>query len=570
MQHSHGEGPFGTKHVTSSPSPAAGNHMSPASNASPLPGMHPKSTGLLPPAGTNSPATGMQLPLGTQMPVSSSASPLHAPAGGFGSTGSISSRLGPPHQQHPFAPSPLHSNASSLMLKPNEVESREKNSMHNVPQPPPIMNGYLPSFVSTSAQSTSTSGASRISPHQNVVNIPATTPGSGLPPPPPHLSAANNSKSSLAVSTCASLHSLSAPPPPTSTTMASAKIAHSNSGNIPLIQNSAAGFVPGGLPPGLPPGVAPPPGMLSGALGPNGISPMLLHTSPYRPPYSNYPLYAPYSSLPHSPYLPPAVPSPSASPRTSRESPMMTQIGKTSGIRPPTPVSQPSVSVPCQLPAPANNNNGGVSITSSAVISSVSTAAPAHTSLTTTGSLSNPLQTGLPPTSVAPHLLHHPHLPYPTSLQLTQPILSAPPNLPPPSVGHSHTIANVTTTTSAVTPLSASLSSGNSIPSSSLNRDGPQLLPPPPPHLLTHPHLTQPHIPPIPSHMLPPHPALLRGASPTTVNNGNHSTTIGGVHTTLSNTTMASSSSSSSSVIHKVISPKSESPSKERNDVSYR
>lgn len=58
----------------------------------------------------------------------------------------------------------------------------------------------------------------------------------------------------------------------------------------------------------------------------------------YRSGYPGYPLYAPYNNIHHSPYLP-AVPSPSASPRTvdsrtSRESPLI-NVSKT--VRPITP-----------------------------------------------------------------------------------------------------------------------------------------------------------------------------------------------------------------------------------------
>lgn len=59
----------------------------------------------------------------------------------------------------------------------------------------------------------------------------------------------------------------------------------------------------------------------------------------YRSGYPGYPLYAPYSNL-HHPYLPPAVSSPSASPRTvdsrgNRESPLI----NSKGMRPLTPNS---------------------------------------------------------------------------------------------------------------------------------------------------------------------------------------------------------------------------------------
>lgn len=62
---------------------------------------------------------------------------------------------------------------------------------------------------------------------------------------------------------------------------------------------------------------------------------------PYRSLYPSYPLYAPYSNLHHSPYLPPAVQSPAASPRTiesrtSRESPL---VSSSKSVRPITPSS---------------------------------------------------------------------------------------------------------------------------------------------------------------------------------------------------------------------------------------
>lgn len=78
----------------------------------------------------------------------------------------------------------------------------------------------------------------------------------------------------------------------------------------------------------------------------NGVAPMILggtngQIPPYRPGYPNYPLYAPYSNLHHSPYLPPAVPSPAASPctidsRTNRESPL---ILSNKSMRPATPTN---------------------------------------------------------------------------------------------------------------------------------------------------------------------------------------------------------------------------------------
>lgn len=69
--------------------------------------------------------------------------------------------------------------------------------------------------------------------------------------------------------------------------------------------------------------------------GTNGTIPPPYH----RTAYPGYPLYTPYSNLHHSPYLPPAVPSPSVSPRTqdsrtNRESPL---ILSAKPVRPITP-----------------------------------------------------------------------------------------------------------------------------------------------------------------------------------------------------------------------------------------
>lgn len=595
--------------MAGSPSPVTGNLMSPAplppsqSNASPLPGMHPKSGHPSSQVGTNSPAS-MQLPPGAQMPPSSTGTNIMAgPPGAFSGAGSINSRLGPPPPTHPFPPSSLHSSVNSqqqqppppqqslMSMKQNEAENRDKMGAHNVgphggPVPPTMMNGYLPQFAGSGVGQ---HPGSRISPHAN-----ATPPGpQGLQPPhhqqqqQPQSSASSISKpSSLPITTSAPFHpsSLASSMPSshgpvssaaahsTVTSMAKFSTISSSSSGMPPIQ-TAPGIFPGGLPPGLPPGVAPP-GMIPGAMPPNGISPMLLHSSQYRPPYPNYPLYAPYSGLPHSPYLPPAVPSPSASPRTSRESPMMQQMSKPPSLRPPTPVSQSSSSA--NTPGPLGQSGSGTSTPTS----STPTTVPTPTSATS--SAGNLSQHGLPPTStMAPHMLHHPHLPYPQSLQLQPQILGGPlpgshhPSVsgglmpPHPSVSHSaHSIASVTTTTSASTPLSATLSGGASgLPSSSpLTRDGTQLLAPPHPHLLGHPHLGPPHMPPLPPHMLPPHPALLRGASPTTPISS--SSSIPSSQPPPPSSIGTTTPTSSTSVIHKGISPQTESPSKERNDSS--
>lgn len=586
------ESPFGSKHITGSQSPATGNLMSPAplqssqSNVSPLQSMHQKSGHPPSQIPSNSPAN-MQLQPGSQIQTSSTGTNLMAgPPGSFNTAGSISSRLGPPPPTHPFPPSPLHSSTNSqqqqalIALKQNETENRDKSS-HSGLAPPPIMNGYLPQFANNGAgQHAQSNAASRISPHANSMPSTATPPGpQGIPTSHqpnqilPQSSGASISKpSSLSTTTSASFHSSSLPSsmptshPSSSSAVTSiakfANISSSNSGMPPI--QTGAGLFPGGLPPGLPPGVAPP-GMIPGAIPPNGITPMLLHSSPYRPPYPNYPLYAPYSGLPHSPYLPPAVPSPSASPRTSRESPMMQQMSKPPSLRPPTPVSQSSNTG--HSSGPIGNSGSG----SSTPTSSTPTTVPTPTSAASTAA--NLSQHGLPPSSMAPHILHHPHLPYPQSLQMQQQILGGPmpPShhqplsaglLPHPSVSHSaHSIANVTTTTSASTPLSATISGGSSglSTSSPLVKDGTQLLAPPHPHLLGHPHLAPPHMAPLPPHMLPPHPALLRGASPTTpISSNNTNTQPPSIGTT--------TPTSSTSVIHKGVSPQTESPSKERSD----
>lgn len=603
--HASSDSPFGPKHLSGSPSSTTGNLMSPAPpppNASPLPGMHPKSaTGLPPQAVTSNSPANMQMPSGAQIPPSATGSPLlGGVAGGFNSAGSISSRLGPPPPTHPFPPSSLHSNVNTpttLGLKPSEsAESRDKVSHGGIsgPVPPPMINGYLSPFVTSGGgQNPQTSGVSRISPHPNAIPANATPPTTGLTPSSmsatsgtankvsiaitsssPHSSSASSTTTSTATQQQPSSSSGSTLPPSSIATSTLSKFPPHSSSGLPPIQSTAGIFGPGGLPHGLPPGVGHP-GMLPGGIPPNGISPMLLHASPYRPPYPNYAaLYAPYSGLPHSHYLPPAVPSPSASsPRTSRESPMMSQMAKPPSLRPPTPVSQSSSSTPVQTSSaqPSSISGSSTPTTTSTTPTTVST--PTPTSMPPTSvSLSHGVPpSGLPTSSMASHLLHHPHLPYPASLPIPQQILGGPPFSHPQSamahhhlsVSHppAHSIASVTTTASTTTPLSATLSgtmnSGLNPPT--MSREGAQILHPPPPHLLTHPHLGPPsHMPPLPPHMLPPHSALLRGASPTTTQSSSQPSQP---------PSATSTATSSSSVIHKGISPQqSESPSKERSD----
>lgn len=251
---------------------------------------------------------------------------------------------------------------------------------------------------------------------------------------------------------------------------------------------------------------------------------------------------------------------------------MMSQVAKPPSLRPPTPVSQSSASSSSSTPgqmAQQQNSASGSSTPTSSTPATVST----PTSMTvTSASLSHSAPAGLPTSSMASHLLHHPHLPYPASLPIPQQILGGPPFPHPPSamthpLSVSHpphsSIASVTTTTAAAsTPLSATLS-GSAMTSGlnppAMSRDGTQILHPPPPHLLTHPHLGPPHMPPLPPHMLPPsHSGLLRGASPTTTPTSSQAPPPP--------PSTNSTASSSASVIHKGISPQSESPTKERSD----
>lgn len=89
---------------------------------------------------------------------------------------------------------------------------------------------------------------------------------------------------------------------------------------------------------------------------------------PYRQGYAPYALYAPYiaAHMHHSnPYIPPAIPSPSASPRTvdsrtNRESPMV----NSKGIRPMTPTTINN-GVLSQLSVPQTNAQSGSSSSSS-------------------------------------------------------------------------------------------------------------------------------------------------------------------------------------------------------------
>ncbi|KAH8332297.1 hypothetical protein KR067_009294, partial [Drosophila pandora] len=131
----------------------------------------------------------------------------------------------------------------------------------------------------------------------------------------------------------------------------------------------------------------------------NAGLPMLIHGPQYRAPYANYPLYSPYNSINHGPYLPPIVPVPppnllasqlrTLENRHSRESPATTKVTLASNITLPQCVSMASIrSVTPQ------NNNGSISICVSQ---------PGLLTVTTAGSFHSINSTA--------HSLNHSHIP---------------------------------------------------------------------------------------------------------------------------------------------------------------
>lgn len=516
--------------------------------------------------------------------------------GGFG----VSSRLGsvPPmhHLQSGF--SSATATNSCVGVKPIEVIGTSDVPIpKSIAAPPPVMNGFLPTFMPGTG---STQNSVRISPHMGHM-APVT---SGMPPisvvPLTSTSTApttgipgsvtnSNVTMALPVTVAASSASMtpvtmsSMPKGPyvVSATPASTMSSSASAPNHGMFVQANPAIALAGAPP-----------MLGGV--PNGIAPMLIH-SPYRTPYPGYPLYAPYSGLPHSPYLPPAVPSPNASPRTidartGREIQPVAPSPKviSTGMRPVTPVSSSTA-----VSAAPVSCSGGTTIAAPPPPATLSSVQMPMSGLPP-GSVPGP---GLPPGQQTTHLLHH--LPYGANPH-------GPPQSVPSSAGfpmsivapnNSHIYSsganssgnntNNTNTTTTTSMANATALSGNSNNSGSgghssgnggsmgggnttiqLQRgDSSHLLPPPPPHMLSHPNLPPPpnhvaggqHIPPIPHMLMHPQHGMLRGISPSTANTNSSNNSalplIGGP--------------TSSSVIQRVISPKSENPNRER-DIAYR
>lgn len=516
--------------------------------------------------------------------------------GGFG----VNSRLGPAPPMHHLQSgfSSVQATSSSVGVKPIDVTGTTDVPIpKSIAAPPPVMNGFLPAFMPGNA---STQNNVRISPHMghmapvtsgmppiSVVPITSTStaPITGIPGSVTNsnvtMSLPVTVASSSASMTPVTMSSMPKGPYVVSAAPASTMSSSASAPNHGMFVQANPAIALSGAPP-----------MLGGV--PNGIAPMLIH-SPYRTPYPGYPLYAPYSGLPHSPYLPPAVPSPNASPRTidtrtGREIQSVAPSPKviSTGMRPVTPVSSSTAASAAPVSC-----SGGTTIAAPPPPATLSSVQMPMSGLPP-GSVPGP---GLPPGQQTTHLLHHipyganPHGP-PQSVPSSA---GFPMNIGAPNNSHiyssgAHSSGNNTNTTTTASVANATALSSNSNNSGNSSNgghssasgvsigggnttmqlqrgDSSHLLPPPPPHMLSHPNLPPPpshvaggpHMPPIPHMLMHPQHGMLRGISPSTANTNSSNNSalplIGGP--------------SSSSVIQRVISPKSENPSRER-DIAYR
>ncbi|KAH8399834.1 hypothetical protein KR215_003388, partial [Drosophila sulfurigaster] len=316
-------------------------------------------------------------------------------------------------------------------------------------------------------------------------------------------------------------------------------------------------------------------------LGGAGGHPMLIQSTPYRTPYANYSLYAPYNSVAHGhgQYLPSVLPivapntSSASSPHrnsSSREPqppppPSGTGAGATSLKAPVTSTTTSQHQQPPQQPQQQQLNVSGISVLRPVtplggyVISS--SGATTTTAATTTASV--PLVNSTHP----PH--PHPH------------------NL---SVYAAGGVFGVSSTTGPAITTTATQLSAPVVTSVDVTQQ-PQLLPSAPPasqmlsqsgypsaHHLTPQLLTSysqfapPAAPPTQQHQSPSVRCSTTSAMSTGNNNNSNSVvTVQNVMTTMSSTSSINTpiaASSSSSVIQKTLSPKSDSPSRDR-DVNY-
>ncbi|XP_032311887.1 nuclear pore complex protein DDB_G0274915 isoform X4 [Drosophila ananassae] len=270
----------------------------------------------------------------------------------------------------------------------------------------------------------------------------------------------------------------------------------------------------------------------------NAGLPMLIHGPQYRAPYANYPLYSPYNSINHGPYLPPIVPVPppnllasqlrNLENRHSRESPATTKVTLASNITLPQCVSMASIrSVTPQ------NNNGSISICVSQ---------PGLLTVTTAGSFHSINSTA--------HSLNHSHIP--NSI-----------NVPAFANG----------ACGAAAPRSCTITSGlSSLSVTALPAVLAQTLPPPPTQIFsqTGNFSSIPQILPTQPHQVTPistqHQTIMRNENSVAASTNTASNISLSIPTVQSSTTAITSCSSSvsasslspTSVIQKVISPKSD------------
>ncbi|XP_068154869.1 LOW QUALITY PROTEIN: mucin-19 [Drosophila tropicalis] len=446
---------------------------------------------------------------------------------------------------------PSSSSSSSTPPTPANMDMLKNTNVLSMPPNTQIVNGFLGGFPSVSG-TTSTSGVnsalSRISPHTTNKMVPVPVP---VPVPV-----------STTMSAITTMPNSVVPSP-----VSAAGAAVAGLGKVAFGGSASGGAGPPLLFPGAPP---PPMSHVAANL------PMLIQAAPYRAPYPNYPLYTPYGSLTHGPYLPPvlsvASPTTASSPhrsadvaRSSRESP-----ASAVSIKAPPPNISNSVqpgaglaSVPAGM-RPITPLPGGGSVISAS-------SAPSAQNVTTVVA-ATAATTMLPLNST--HSLNHPHS---QSHSHHMPVYAAGPfgvgtSVPSSATGASGPTPHAITSMAAITSQSLQPPPPNNVQLPLQSATG--HLSHGPAHLLTtHPQFATP----IPSQ----HQPHLRGVNTSaaaSVAGGNFSSSsssASSVLTVQSLTTAvtaspssmsasasaltSSSSTSSTSVIQKVISPKSES-----------